>query len=91
LSVEETGTGLIGLISAPHNVVCKMIQAQIENVNFQSLLLINMPISGANTKEPTPLPAIVIPVAMPLFLSKYSAIMINEAMYVQPVDRPVNN
>ncbi len=35
-----------------------------------------------------PLPAIVIPVAIPIFLSKYSAIMINDAIYVQPVETP---
>lgn len=35
-SARVTGTGLMGLMRAPHNVVCKIMQAQIENVNFQS-------------------------------------------------------
>ena len=64
------------------------MQAHIDKVNFQSNFLFKSSIRGANTNEPTPEPAIVIPVATPRFLSKYSAITIIDAIYVQPVDKP---
>lgn len=88
LSASEIGTGSRGLIRAPHKVVCRIMQAQIEKVNFQSQVLIKQPMRGAKTNDPTPLPAIVMPVATPRFLSKYSAMTMSEAMYVQPVERP---
>jgi hypothetical protein len=47
-----------------------MMHEQIDIVNFHPRGSIKESINGANTKLPTPLPAIVIPVAIPLFLSK---------------------
>ncbi len=59
-----------GLNKDPHTHAWKIMHEQIDIVNFHPKGSIIKPISGANTKLPTPLPAIVIPVAIPLFLSK---------------------
>jgi hypothetical protein len=63
----------------PQIIVCKIRHAHIENVNFQPVTLIRYPINGAKKKEPTPVPVIVMPVANPIFLSKYSVTTISEA------------
>jgi hypothetical protein len=40
-------------------------------VTFQPNVFSRYWVNGANAKAPTPLPAMVIPVAIPLFLLKY--------------------
>lgn len=75
---DDDEVGFSGLKRAPQTADCRIMLAHIDMVNFQSYFLIKKLNKGANIKEPTPLPAMVMPVATPLFLSKYSAIIIKE-------------
>ena len=55
---DEEAPGFSGLNKAPQMHVWRMIHEQIEVANFQSKCLIKSCNTGANTNEPTPLPAI---------------------------------
>ena len=74
------GSEFNGFNKTPQTHVWRIMQAHIDKVNFQSNFLFKSSIRGANTNEPTPLPAMHIPVATPRFLSKYSAITIIDAI-----------
>ena len=49
--------GFKGLNKAPKTAHCKIMHAQIDMANRQPNASISLPTTGANTNEPTPLPA----------------------------------